>query len=225
MVLAPTSRVEYVTPNQIGVFRNRTSMVADLAAYLDADGHGDPFFALDPAVRGTTSLYRDGVVVGMDPSPVAQFAIPSDQFRYRLSLGANGGTVLPADARSATTWAFASRGQSDVPTAVPLLVLGYDAPQTPAGILRGVTMTVTVGPQPDAVIGRVGTCSVAVSTDDAVTWRAAAVRAAGTVGAASGFRVTIPRVPVGSALTVLVRVADDRGSSVDQVLYDALRIG
>ena len=165
MVLAPTSRVEYVTPNQIGVFRNRTSMVADLAAYLDADGHGDPFFALDPAVRGTTSLYRDGVVVGMDPSPVAQFAIPSGQFRSRQSLGANGGTVLLAGARSATTWAFASGGQSDVPTAVPLLVLGYDAPQTPAGILRGVTMTVTVGPQPNAVIGRVGTCSVAVSTD------------------------------------------------------------
>ncbi|MFL6126081.1 S8 family peptidase, partial [Actinophytocola sp.] len=129
---------------------------------------------------GTTTLLRDGVVVGEFPGAgVGLFTVDPGQARYTLRTSADRSSYAALSTQVSAEWTFTSAHvPGEEPALLPLLAVrfapdldGHNA--APAG--RRFTIPVYVQRNGSDEVGPVGTPTVDVSYDDGKTWRAAKV--------------------------------------------------
>ena len=180
------------------------------------DGYG-----CGSVLDGTLALERDGVPVPEveEPFPIAEagaFPVPAGAADYRLTFEHEGQGPYPH--RSSTVWTFRSAApEGDGAAPVPLLVVGYDLPVDTGNQVTGDTATLRVRQVTGAPESRIGRVRAWTSRDGGTTWRRATVRH--TRG--SGYRLHLPDVDDGTAVSLRVEASDAAGSTINQTLYDA----
>ncbi|GAB2737517.1 S8 family serine peptidase [Amycolatopsis magusensis] len=194
----------------------------DLLVPLFADGAGHPRLA-DPEGgldQGSTSLYRDGTLVGTDSRPgQGLFPVPEADAAYRLTADVTrthpGWTTSTEVSGS---WTFRS-SSADEGRKLPLLAVGF-APETgldnlvPAGRF---TFPVRVTRQDG--VPSVRHLGVDVSYDDGTTWQRAGLRRD-----RAGWTATVPNPATGFA-SLRAKAVDSDGNTVEQTIIRAMRIG
>ncbi|MGH9213963.1 MAG: S8 family peptidase [Acidimicrobiales bacterium] len=177
----------------------------------------DRFGCADPHTS-TLTLERDGTVIGTVEEYFAEFAVPPEPGTYRLSYEQAG--QGPYQHRSTTTWTFRSAAPGDATGGdepVPLLVVDYDLPLDTLNRPTGRTATFTV----DQVTGtdgpRIRSLRVWTSTDGGASWQ----RASADDRDDGEFRVRLPRVDRGTAVSLRVDAEDRDGNRIEQTLHDA----
>ena len=173
----------------------------------------DRFGCTDPE-ESTMTLSRDGTVLGTTNEVFADFPLPAEPGTYRLSYDQAGHG--PYATRSTTAWTFPS-GPSDAEQLIPLLVVDYRLPLDTMNRPTGRTATFTVHQVTGADQQRFRSVRVWTSTDDGATWRRASVERRD----GGSFRVTLPRVDRGTAVSLRVDARDVAGSRIEQTLFGA----
>ncbi|MEU8283804.1 S8 family serine peptidase [Micromonospora sp. NPDC048905] len=194
-----------------------------LPMFSDSSGHPRPVDAFDDGTTGSTSLYRNGQLLGTVAEPGrGQFAVPAAAATYRLTASA---THHSPTWRSSTTvsgsWTFRSATASGrLP--LPLLGMLLDAPvdlrnTVSVGDRRPVRMSVH---RQDGVAGRpVVTVTVAASYDDGRSWHAVPVSRDG-----EGWLALVPHRRAGH-VSLRANATDADGNAVEQTVLRAYRVG
>jgi len=163
---------------------------------------------------GSISLYRDGTEVGaVDVPDAARFVVPPQPAGYRLSATVTRAAGQPLSATVTADWTFRS-GPADSGKPLPLLTVRFDPAVNQVNSAPG-GKTYTI---PTSASGATS-LSVDVSYDDGATWRPATVR-----GGKGRFAVTV-RHPAGGYASLRARAAGPDGTSVEQTVLRAYRIG
>ncbi|MEU7608030.1 S8 family serine peptidase [Micromonospora sp. NPDC049204] len=194
-----------------------------LPMFSDSSGHPRPVDAFDDGTTGSTSLYRNGQLLGTVAEPGrGQFAVPAAAATYRLTASA---THHSPTWRSSTTvsgsWTFRSATVSGRQP-LPLLGMLLDAPvdlrnTVSVGDRRPVRMSVH---RQGGVAGRpVVTVTVAASYDDGRSWHAVPVSRDG-----EGWLALVPHRRAGH-VSLRANAADADGNAVEQTVLRAYRVG
>ncbi|MEE6259274.1 S8 family serine peptidase [Plantactinospora sonchi] len=194
-----------------------------LPMFTDAAGHPKPTSDFGDATTGSTSLYRNGKLVGTVGQPGrGQFAVPGGVATYRLTASATHNS--PTWRLSATvsgSWTFRS-GTESSRKALPLLGMLLDAPvdlgnRVPVGGREPVRISVH---RQDGVAERpVVSVTVAVSYDDGRTWRAVPVSRDGT-----GWLASVRHDRAGH-VSLRASATDADGNAVEQTVLRAYQVG
>ena len=201
--------------NHARVWRNGTLLDVSLPVFADESGHPREWDSPFPADVATTSLYRDGQLLGtQNLAGRGVFVIsPYDRAQYQLTTDdTRNQPWWPLSTKVSTTWTFR---QSDNPVQ-PLLSVQL-APAVdlrdiaPGGVDFSIPVTVTRQDGP-AVIKQL---SVDVSYDDGTTWQPASV---------SGSTATVHH-PASGFASLRVKAVDQDGNSVEQTVIRAYQIG
>jgi subtilisin family serine protease len=191
----------------------------DVILPLYGDAAGNPRVAFR---TGTISLYRNGTLVGTEPSLVqARFAVPDAAANYRLT--ASGPQVSNADRRLwpavSAAWTFRSSAAAEGKQ-LPLLSVRFDPAldlrnRAPGG--RPFTFPAYVDRQ-DAGQVPARALSVQVSYDDGTTWRPAKV-----VRAGDHWAVTVNH-PAAGFVSLRASATDAAGNTVEQTVLRGYEI-
>jgi subtilisin family serine protease len=202
------------------VVRTSTSLHVWLAPF---QGGPNLFGCADPH-QAKLTLARDGTVIGSTDDHMADFAIPAEPGRYTLSYEQSGDGLYagPYPHRSSTTWTFdsaapAAPADPAAEAPIPLLTVDYELPLDTLNRPTGRTATFTVDQVAGSEQQSIRSLRVWTSTDDGATWQTARARRT----ADGAYRVTLPRVPSGTGVSLRAQARDAAGSSIDQTLYDA----
>ncbi len=133
-----------------------------------------------PTSAGTTTLLRDGEVIGENPWPGSgSFAVAPESARYTLRSSVDRSATARLSTQVSAEWTFTS-AHTEGPEVTPLSLLAVrfapkldDHNAAPAG--RKFSFPVYVQRNGSASPGRVETPRVEVSYDDGTTWTAARV--------------------------------------------------
>jgi subtilisin family serine protease len=192
------------------------SLFSDSAAghFSDRDGSG---------ATGTTTLSRDGIVLGTNPAPAqALFIIPPEGGTYTLSTtGTRNVPWSVLGTRIDVSWTFQDPGGLEPPPA-PLLVVRVGGEvdangQAPAG--RLFTLPLHVERQPGAPDARVADLALDVSFDDGNTWAPARVIRYDDRGVA-----VVQHPPRDGFVSLRSRATDTSGNTVTQTVIRAYAI-
>ncbi|MFF4877938.1 S8 family serine peptidase [Micromonospora sp. NPDC000668] len=202
-----------------GVTRLADEIQADLPLYSDAEGHA----GRSVADTARTALYRDGVLVGEQPTPgYGRFTVPPGDAGYRLETSSKR-SFTDLSTEVSTAWTFRSRhvpGEDYRP--LPVSAIRFTPPldaanAAPAG--RSLVIPVQVRRQPGAAGSRVTGLTVDVSYDGGQSWQPARVRHGG-----HGWTATV-RHPAGAGYASLRATARDAaGNTVTQRIIQAYRL-
>lgn len=214
------------TANELGENHPWAWRVGDLLDitvpfFADAAGHARAAqpFGYD---KGSTALYRDGVVVGTQDQPGrGVFVVPRDESTYRLTadVSREGQPWWPLSTKVSGSWTFHSGFRQGPGGALPLLSVGF----APAVDLHNVapggrfSFPVTVNRQdkaPDTT-----SLELEVSFDDGATWTPVPVSRDG-----ARWTATVTN-PAGAFASLRAKAADADGNTVDQTVIRAYRIG
>jgi len=203
---------------------NRQGDVIDvlLPMYVDAAGHSKSVDDYD-AVTGSTSLYRNGRLVGTVAEPGrGQFPVPAEAGTYRLTASAtHNHPSWKLSTKVSGSWTFRS-GTEPTRRALPLLGMLLDAPvdltnTVPVGDRQPVRVSVH---RQDGVTERpIAAVKVAVSYDDGRSWRAVPVLRDG-----AGWRALVPHDRAGY-VSLRASATDVDGNAVEQTVIRAYRVG
>jgi hypothetical protein len=171
---------------------------------------------------GSISLYRDGTLVGTEPTPdFAMFAVPDAPASYRLAAESNRSTDWwSLSTKVSCVWTFRSSA-ADEAKALPLLSVRFD----PAVDLRNRAPGGKAFTFPAYVTGQgsdrtaVADLTVDVSYDDGQTWRPAVVSATNT-----GYKVSVQH-PASGVASLRAKARDTAGNTVEQIILRAYVIG
>jgi hypothetical protein len=203
-------------PNHARVWRSGSMLDVSIPVLADAAGHPrdwpDQSYSVD---TGTTSLYREGQLVGTQNAPGRGVFVTTllDRAQYRLTTeDTRDQPWWPMSTKVSAAWTFR-------PTGNPVMPL-LDVQFAPAVDLRDIapgggdySFPVTVVRQdgPATISQR----SVDVSYDDGTTWQAASV---------SGSTVTVHH-PANGFASLRATAVDQDGNSVELTVIRAYRIG
>lgn len=179
-------------------------------------------FGLRQEADYTTSLYRDGVLLGTADGWESSFEVPAAEAGYRLRFEAQHGVPASLATRTTVEWTFRSGANGAGSTPLPVSVVRFD-PQldevnaAPSGTT--VRFPVTVFRQPGSASGTVRELSVDVSYDDGQTWQRAELERSSDGGTVS---LDHP-VPAGY-VSLRAKAADTAGTTVHQTIIRAYRL-
>jgi subtilisin family serine protease len=133
-----------------------------------------------PGETGSTTLLRDGAVIGENPWPgYGVFDVPAESARYTLRVNEDRSAKARLSTQISAEWTFTSAHTTgEEPESLPLLAIRFapnldDHNAARAG--RKFSFPVYVQRNGEATPGRVRTPKVEVSYDDGKTWRQAKV--------------------------------------------------
>ncbi len=192
------------------VLRTPTTLQVWLAPFQDGR---DRFGCADPH-RSALTLRRDGTVIGGVDTNFAEFDVPADSGTYRLTYQQTGqGPYLH---RSTTAWTFRSaRPVGRQP--IPLLAVDYQLPLDTLNRPTGRTATFVVHQVTGTEQQPIPSFRAWTSTDGGATWRRASAHQRGE----GAYRVKLPSVTPGVAVSLRVDARDAAGNRIEQTLYDA----
>lgn len=178
----------------------------------------------EDGMRGTTTLSRNGVVIGTSDEPgFGQFDIPDSAGTYELRATAT--RVVPWSVIGTAAdikWTFREPGAGAAAKPLPLLVVRAvgdvdEFGRAPAG--RNFSLVLQAQRQPGAPTSRLASLKVETSFDDGMTWRDAPSGYFGDVG------YTQIRHPAGNGFVSLrITARDANGSTVVQTVTRAYQI-
>jgi hypothetical protein len=201
----------------------RTGGLLDVTVplYGDAAGHTRVPSIEDGADTGTTSLYRNGTLVGtMNTAGRGIFPVPFDESAYRLTTESRRSVPgWPLATRVSAAWTFASSPWGT--DALPLLAVGLDPAvnlrnTSPGG--RAFTFPARVTRQAGSGTAEVTSLTVRVSYDDGKTWRPATV-----VRDGAAWKVTVTH-PAKGFVSLSAAAADAQGNTVEQTVIRAYQL-
>ncbi|HEU4425220.1 MAG TPA: S8 family serine peptidase [Pilimelia sp.] len=189
----------------------------------------DPHQAADPAsaadgMTGTTTLTRDGVVLGSSAQPgIGEFDIPDAPGTYQLRATAD--RVVPwsvVGTRVDATWTFHEPGAAAPAAPLPLLVVRAagavdDQGRAPAGC--HFQLSLTVQRQPGSSRAPLRALTVQASFDDGATWVPVPVSRYGDRGQA-----TVPHPARDGFVSLRIAARDAAGNAVTQTVIRAYQI-
>ncbi|MER6826401.1 S8 family serine peptidase [Streptosporangium sp. NPDC000563] len=169
--------------------------------------------------KARIALYRDGVLVGEEPSTWGEFTVPAGAADYRLVMESERGAPATLSTRTSTAWTFRSQhvgGESPLP--LPISVVGFspalDAHNSAPGG-RTYSVPVIVRQQAGSGAGKPRDLAVEVSYDDGATWSRAKVH---------NGAVTLRHPAAGGFASLRATSTDTAGNTVEQTVIRAYRI-
>ncbi|WP_235965720.1 S8 family serine peptidase [Micromonospora rubida] len=189
-----------------------------LSLYSDAADR----FGLGQEADYTTSLHRDGVLVGTANGWESSFNVPAAEAGYRLRFEAQRAAPASLATRTTVEWTFRSGANGSGNTMLPVSVVRF-APRldevnaAPAGAT--VRFPVTVLRQPGSAAGAVRALNVDVSYDDGQTWQRAELKRSG-----NGGTLTLRHPASAGYVSLRARATDSAGNTVDQTIMRAYRL-
>ncbi|MEU8333753.1 S8 family serine peptidase [Micromonospora sp. NPDC048839] len=201
--------------------RTRGNLHIDLVTLTDQHQRADCLQGDSIGVNRTLSLYRDGKLVDERNRPLADFTVPQRMADYRLDLDVDTSLILPISTKVNTSWTFRSAGPDGTGSVpLPLLALDYALPMDTTNHVTGATAELAVRQAHGVKAQKVTSFQVWTSTDDGVTWTSARVTASG-----DSYRVALPKVNAGQAVSLRVKAAANGGSGIDQTIIRAYHAG
>ncbi|MDI2130641.1 serine protease [Yinghuangia seranimata] len=198
-------------PAGAGVTRDGDTLTVDIPVLADGAGHAPAGPRYD---RATTTLHRDGVLVGKsngDPGR-AQFTTTPGRGVYRLTTHVARQTAPGFQGSITASWTFRS-ATTGGPTPLPVSVVRFAPELSLSGTAEPwATRRVPVVLQGAAAQGRVRSLSVTVSTDGGRTWSRLPV----VDGA-----VTIRNPAAGHAVSLRADLIDGQGNTLTETLLNA----
>ncbi len=197
------------------LFRTGDTILAYVPPY--GDGAGRVGWAV--TTRARTALYRDGSLVGEQPSTSGEFAVPAGAAGYRLVTESERGAPATLSTRTSTAWTFRSEhAGDDVERPLPISVVRFSPPldahnTAPGGVSYSVP--VTVRRQAGSAGGKPRDLAVEVSYDDGATWSRAKVHKG---------EVTLRHPAAGGFASLRATSTDTAGNTVEQTVIRAYRI-
>ncbi|MER5268915.1 S8 family serine peptidase [Actinosynnema sp. NPDC002837] len=202
----------------------RTGDLLDVTVpfFTDAAGHAraaEPFFGYD---KGSTALYRDGVLVGTQDQPGrGVFVAPRDESSYRLTadVSRENQPWWPLSTKVSGSWTFRSGFRQGPGGALPLLSVGF----APAVDLHNVapggqfSFPVTVTRQDKAPDTK--SLELEVSFDDGASWATVPLSRDG-----ARWTATVTN-PAGAFASLRAKASDADGNAVEQTVIRAYRVG
>ncbi|SCL44764.1 Subtilase family protein [Micromonospora citrea] len=201
-----------------GVARTDNTIHAYLALYSDVVGR----FAASQDAEYTSSLYRNGSLLGTADGWESTFEVPADPAGYRLRLDARRDAPASLATRTSIEWTFRSAAGPASSAALPVSVVRF-APQLDRtnAALAGATVKipVTVYRQPGAPTGTVRDLTVDASYDDGRTWQRVELNRSGAGGI-----LTVRHPATAGYVSLRARSTDSAGNTVDQTIIRAYRL-
>jgi hypothetical protein len=189
------------------------------------DGHV-VWFAERPGISGTTSLSRDGVVIGSNDLPcVGAFAVPPSPGTYTLGCKVDRSVPWSALAtRVEASWTLRDAGAAPEPRALPLLTVRIRGPVDFADTARAgqpFPLFLHVQRQPGSPASLVAGLALEASFDDGATWQPVPL-----VREPSGDRAAalLHHPSRDGFVSLRARASDAEGNTVDQTVVRAYRI-
>ncbi len=206
-----------------GVVRNGSELDVSLTLFSGSD----PGSFAQPAngVTGTTTLSRDGVVLGTSDQPgFGSFTIPDTAGRYSLRAVASRDVPWSViGTKTDATWTFREPGATAPAKALPLLGIRAsgdvdDQGRAPSG--EYFPLVLTAGRQPGAPgSARLAALTVDVSYDDGAKWTRARTGFSGSTG------VALLRHPdAGKFVSLRITARDTDGNTVTQTVTRAYQL-
>jgi len=168
------------------------------------------------------ALYRNGVLLaeGEDPLGVREVPAGTATFRLTRSLELRPG-LMALSGRVESSWTFVSTPprRDRPPTEAPIVDVAVHVPVDATNrVTPGAVVTVEV-----SATGRVTGTTLALSTDDGLTWRALDLVRAGR----DVFRATVPAglLAAGDFVSVRTTAADTAGNHTEQTIVRAFAVG
>ncbi|MEU8166972.1 S8 family peptidase [Micromonospora sp. NPDC049004] len=201
--------------------RTRGNLHLDLVSLTDQHQRADCLRGEAIGVKRTLSLYRDGKLVEQRQGPFGDFTVPQAMADYRVTLDVDTSLILPISTRATTSWTFRSAGPDGTQSVpLPLLAVDYALPMDHDNHPVGGTAELTVRQAHGVRAQKVTSMQVWTSTDDGATWKAARV-----TGSGDTYRVDLPKVASGQAVSLRVKAAANGGSGIDQTIIRAYHAG
>jgi hypothetical protein len=187
----------------------------DLPMYGDGDGHGGFI-----ANQGTTTLYREGELVGQyESGSSGYFEIPPELASYRLEVDHHQ-AMFEYTPHQQAAWTFqSSHAEEGSPERLPLLVVRFTPELDGNGRAPSDTrfcLPLHVDQFDRETRPDVSTPSVEVSYDDGATWAVASVEASG-----SGWNAFLDHPQQAEYVSLRTSTHDSNGNAVEQTLYRA----
>ncbi|MBM7775580.1 subtilisin family serine protease [Actinokineospora baliensis] len=187
--------------------------------FTDPGGHARGPDLWTNSDGGSTSLYRDGKLVGTHNQPGRGVFLAGDSGNYRLTTDITRDQPWwPNSTKVSADWTF--QLPREFRAALPLLTVGFRPPVTLANTTPGgreVTFPVTVARQDAAP--SVTALTVDVSYDDGATWTPTRL-----VRDGAAWKATVTHPATGFA-SLRAKATDSAGNTVDQTVIRAYRIG
>ncbi|MFG3557090.1 S8 family peptidase [Micromonospora sp. NPDC047557] len=201
--------------------RTRGNLHLDLVSLTDQHQRADCLRGEAIGVKRTLSLYRDGKLVEQRQGPFGDFTVPQAMADYRVTLDVDTSLILPISTKATTSWTFRSAGPDGTGSVpLPLLAVDYALPMDHDNHPVGATAELTVRQAHGVRAQKVTSMQVWTSTDDGATWKAARV-----TGSGDSYRVDLPTVASGQAVSLRVKAAANGGSGIDQTIIRAYHAG
>ena len=202
----------------------RTGGLIDVTVpfFGDASGHVRLLDSEAEVDTGTTSLYRDGKLVGTLNVPGRGiFPVPYATSTYKLtSTVRRTEPWWPLATSMAATWTFKSDASPDGGT-LPLLTVGFQPGLDLRNTAKGgqaFSFPATVVRQAGSGTAAVNGLRVSVSYDDGKTWKAATVARDGAT-----WKVTVTH-PASGYVSLRASADDAQGNTVEQTVIRAYRL-
>jgi subtilisin family serine protease len=199
----------------------RAGKQLNVAVTLLSGNDRDQFTTPPDAMTGTTTLSRDGTVLGTSARPgIGQFPIPDSAGTYTLRATATRDVPWSVVGTAAdVTWTFREPGAAAAIKPVPLLVVRAsgevdDQGRAPAGCVY--VLSLTAQRQPGAPAIRLERLRVEASFDDGATWTDAR-----TVRAGEGGFALVHHPTAAGFVSLRITARDARGNTVTQTVIRA----
>ncbi|MEE6261265.1 S8 family serine peptidase [Plantactinospora sonchi] len=201
--------------------RTRGNLHVDLVMLTDRHQRADCLQPGTIGVKRTLSLRRNGKLVDERDASSADFTVPQPAADYRLTLDVDTSLILPVSTRVSTDWTFRSAGPTGVESVpLPLLAVDYVLPLSTGNRATGGTASLTVRQTKGVPTQKVTSFQVWTSTDDGTSWRTARV-----VRDGDNYRVELPKVTAGQAVSLRVKADGNGGSGIEQTIIRAYHAG
>ncbi len=187
--------------------------------FSDAAGHVAVPYSKFEGETATTSLYRNGKLVGSTDEPgIGDFPVPAGAANYRLTATSKRDMpdwTLATDVSA--TWTFRSSRDG----VLPLLTVGLDprvnlVNTAPAG--TPFAFPATVARQPGSGTAAVRSLTVAISNDDGKTWKPLRVVRSGAKWTVTGAN------PKSGFVSLRAKATDAQGNTVEQTVTRAYAV-
>jgi subtilisin family serine protease len=197
-----------------------TSIIVDVPLFSPGEpGH----VTQTSGIERTTSLWRDGELVGTEPNVAAYFSVPPERASYRLQMTARREVPWSVlDTEVDASWTFVSEEPAGVrPAPLPLLAVKIDGATdadsaAPAG--QPYLVALRVERQFGAPTPPLTELGLEVSFDDGASWRRAPVLRMGSQAIALVWHPAAP-----GPVSLRTRAADADGNTLQQTVLRSYR--
>ncbi|MFB7330239.1 S8 family serine peptidase [Streptomyces adustus] len=203
----------------MGVFRTapdpatgEQQIVGSLPLFADGKGHA----GFSVYTSATSTLYRDGVEVGVNDDPLSgakPFTVDSADAEYRLTTSVErSAKVAAASTRIDTSFTFRSK-QVAATTALPVSTVRFAAPVDLASRApAGASVRIPVRVQGSAAGKNLASLIVSVSYDDGTTWQPVKV---------DNGRISVRNPAKDKGISFLADVTDKQGNRSTLTIHNA----